>query len=351
MKIGKKVQFLVILIMFVATGVVYLVLHQIEGQATKFDFHPVPFGELTVGIPWEFGPALTGDRNGWHVSTFKNQGVGTLELATSPASSKDFQKAAIRYFSMKRFPAHTAIYRAKGSFWFAKNMSGAVPGVLVIRTRGKGRVFTYFFSDKNISYWLSFSTGHSLASYAKLFFRMVSSLKADGKPLHGLQFEKDLNSVCREGYFVFCQPILFFLFLPVGIGLLAVLLSGAVSKRLGRLPGLEVLNNLMPVYTEANASVMLRVMGKSQISSLGLVVNNNGIQLFQFGRLFIDIPRKACGHWEVSEGRGWFGGPYVQIIAPADELVKSKQRFIRYTGKMTVRIYSNQPGMLHQYLA
>jgi len=137
----------------------------------------------------------------------------------------------------------------------------------------------------------------------------------------------------------------------VGIGLLAVLLSGAVSKRLGRLPGLEVLNNLMPVYTEANASVMLRVMGKSQISSLGLVVNNNGIQLFQFGKLFIDIPRKACGHWEVSEGRGWFGGPYVQIIAPADELVKSKQRFIRYTGKMTVRIYSNQPGMLHQYLA
>ncbi|NOY22382.1 MAG: hypothetical protein GXO70_02565 [Acidobacteria bacterium] len=350
MKVTQKVSFLVIGIIIVVTGGIYFFLHEIELRTMESDFRTISFGSLTVEIPQSFGSARTKDSAGWHVSTFRNRKVGTFKLATAPASSSYFRKGAIRYFSMKRFPEHTAIYRAKSSLWFAKYIDDSIPGILVIRTRGKGRVFTYFFNYDNTAYWLSFSTGRSLRTYAALFFQVISSLKVNGQNLHGPGFQSELSSICREGYFIFCQPILFFLLLPISIVLLVIWLSGMVSKRMGRLPGIETLNTLQPFYTEENVSVFLKMKGKNQIMSFALTANTTGIQLFQFKRLFIEISRKKIRQWETIEGNGWFGGPYLQVKAPAEELVRAKQRLIRFTGMMTVRIYSDHPEMLHQYL-
>ncbi|NOZ12417.1 MAG: hypothetical protein GXO69_02070 [Acidobacteria bacterium] len=351
MKVEKKIQILAMGIILLVTGSLYLIFHRIEARALKSGFRPVSFGVFTVGIPRSFDPPILKEKNGWHIKTFMNRQIGTLELATASAASSDFQKAAVRYFSLKNFPVHTVFYHAGGSFRFAKNMSARVPGVLVIRTRGRGRVFTYFFNYHNTSYWLSFSTGHSLATYAGLFFKVISSLSLEGRSFHGPAFGEALQRVCREGYFVFCQPVLLFLLIPFVVGLPILLISGAVSRRMGRLPDLETLNTLLPFYTEANASVMLKLKGRSQIMSLGLVVNGRGIQLFRFGRLWIDIPGKVPGKREVRVGRGWFGGRYFQVVAPAEELIQIRSRFIRYSGMMTVRIYSDQPQMLRQYLA
>lgn len=350
MKVERKVLLLVVVIMGLVTGTIYYFLHQIELRAVTPDLRRITFGQLTVGIPQSFGSAKTKDSGGWHVSTFRNRKVGTLELATAAASSAEFQNGAIRYFSMKQFPEENSIYRAKGSFWFAKNMSDRVPSILVIRTRGKGRIFTYFFNYENTAYWLSFSTGRSLGTYASLVFQVIASLEVNGQSLHGPSFQTKVSSICREGYFVFCQPILFFLLLPMSIALLAIWLSTIVSKRLGKLPDMETLNALQPFYTKENISVLLKIRGKNQISNLALTANNTGIQLFQFRKLFIEIPRKRISQWELTEGKGWFGGSYLQVKAPAEELIRAKQRFVRFTGMMTVRIYAEQPEILRQYL-
>lgn len=336
--------------MLVVTGGIYFFLHKIERQALEFDLRTVPFGRLSVGIPQTFGPTKTRNSAGWHIISFPNRRVGTIELATAPASSTDFRNGAIRYFSMKQFPEHTSIYRANGSFWFAKNLTDTTPGVLVIRTRGKGRVFTYFFNYENTAYWLSFSTGRSLRTYASLFFKVVSSLGVNGHSLHRPAFHAELASICREGYFVFCQPILFFLLLPLSITLVAIWLLSIVNRKMGRLPSLEQVNALQPFYTEENASVLLKVTGKTQFVSLALTANSSGIQLYQFRKLFIELPGNKINQWEMSEGNGWFGGPYLQVKAPAAELVRAKQRFVRFTGTMTVRIYTGHPEMLRQYL-
>lgn len=350
MKIERKFSLLVIGIMLLITGGIYFFLHKIERQALDLDLRTVPFGRLTVGIPQSFGPANTRDRAGWHIATFQSPKIGTFELATAPASSTGFRSSSIRYFSMKQFPEHTSIYRANGSFWFAKNMTDSMPGILVIRTRGKGRVFTYFFNYENTAYWLSFSTGRSLRTYASLFFKVVSSLEVNGHSLHQPAFQSKLTSVCRDSYFLFCQPILFFLLLPLSITLVAIWLSSIVNRKMGRLPSLEQMNALQPFYTEENASVLLKVTGKTQIVSLALAANSSGIQLYQFRKLFIELPRNKINQWEMSEGNGWFGGPYLQVKAPAAELVRAKQRFVRFTGTMTVRIYTGHPEMLRQYL-
>jgi hypothetical protein len=350
LKIERKFSLLVIGVMLVVTGAIYFILHEIEVRATVSNLRTIPFGRLTVGIPQPFGPANTRDRAGWHISTFQSPKIGTFELATAPASSTGFRSNAIRYFSMGQFPEHTSIYRANGSFWFAKNMTGNTPGILVIRTRGQGRTFTYFFNHDSTSYWLSFYTGRSRKTYASLFFRVVLSLKSAGQNLLGPAFQSELSSVCRDSYFVFCQPILFFLLLPLSIALVAIWLSSIVNRKMGRLPSLEQMNALQPFYTEENASVLLKVTGKTQIVSLALTANSSGIQLYQFRKLFIELPRNKINQWEMSEGNGWFGGPYLQVKAPAAELVRAKQRFVRFTGTMTVRIYTGHPEMLRQYL-
>ena len=123
MKMERKILLLVVVIMGMVTGTIYYFLHQIEVRAVTPDLRRISFGQLTVGIPQSFSLAKTKESGGWHVSTFRNRKVGTLELATAPASSADFQNGAIRYFSMKQFPEQSSIYRTKGSFWFAKNMS------------------------------------------------------------------------------------------------------------------------------------------------------------------------------------------------------------------------------------
>ncbi len=352
MKPEQKISFFAVIIIFLVMGVVYFFLQQVESQALVSALRRVHFNQLTVGIPRNFYPGTQRDSGGWHIVTFQSRQAGTIELATVHAAGRDFKKSAVRYFSMAKFPESTEIYRAKGSFWFVKNMTADnIPGVLAIRTRGQRRVFTYFFSYGGISYWLSYSNGRSLSAYASLFFRVMSSLEANGKSLHGNAFRAGLTSVCREGYFVFCQPILFFLLLPAGIGVLIFGAIALVSKRLGRLPDMETLNSLSPFFTRANVSVMIRIRGKSQIMSLALVANANGIQLFQFGKPFVEILRTKVDQWELTEGRSWFGGPYFQVKAPAEELVRVKPRLLRwYTGPMTVRIYFDQPGMLRQYL-
>ena len=350
MRVEHKILWLVFAVMLLVTGAIYFFLHKLELRVLQPRLHTVAFGELKVGIPASFEPGTPKDKSGWHVVVYRSRSVGSFQLATAPATESDFQSAACRYFSMKQFPENTAIYRAGGRFWFAKNLSDKIPGILVIRTRGKGRVFTYFFSYADTSYWLSFTTSHSLRAYSALFFQVVSSLKVNGRRLHDAAFQSKLSSVCREGFFIFCQPILFLLMLPLSIVLLAMWLSSLVSKRLGRLPDLEKLNQLQPFYTEENVSVFLKVRGKNQISRLALVANSTGILLFQFRKLFIELPRKEMNRWELSEGRGWFGGPYLQVKAPAEELIKSKQLFVRFAGMMTVRIYTEHPEMLRQYL-
>ncbi|MCK5879275.1 MAG: hypothetical protein KAH24_05825, partial [Holophagae bacterium] len=94
MKVERKILLLVIVIMDLVTGTIYYFLHQIEMRATTPDLRRIPFGRLTVGIPQSFGSAQTKDAGGWHVVTFQNRKVGTLELATAPASSADFQSGA-----------------------------------------------------------------------------------------------------------------------------------------------------------------------------------------------------------------------------------------------------------------
>ncbi len=329
--------------------VLYLVLSTLSRQLDTGDNRTAELGLLVLEIPAGFVPCKEEIDNDWHINEYCTTGGTSLQLAWAEGDPDQYAELAVRYFSMPDplVEGTPVRYRAHGSWWMVRALPVGEGGAYAIRTRGKGRVATVFFGAGNRLYWISLRTGSSLSEEFELLHGIIRSITWDGHALSGSRATQIMERTCRDGYYLFCQPLWFLSVLPLLVGLLILAIMNAVGRRMGRIPDIVGTDGRVPVYQEADVDASMSSKGKTSVVRVGLLVYPDAMVLTMFGRPRIRISHDSKNGVHMSSVKGFLGHQALEIEGEARNLVVKRNRFS--VGKWKIRIYCDDPDRVLAY--
>ena len=204
MRLHRILGWVLLVFAGIVTLILYLSLGAIEQSALDTATSSVRFGEFVIEMPVGFRPENPQSSEGWEIVDYRKPGVGSLRLATIEADPAAFERLSCRYFNLDSFPREPVLYKQHGRRSFARPLLLLEGGIYVMQ-RHRGHVtHTCMFGYGRHLYWMAYSTRHTISTYAQVFHRVILSLSHDGMVIPGDAVSEALQTVCRDGWFLFC---------------------------------------------------------------------------------------------------------------------------------------------------
>lgn len=350
MVLRRFTRMLLLIVMVVVSVALFIGLGGLSRSLDEVKTRRVRLDLLQLEMPAGFALCEERFHEGWNIQEYCAGGNGSFQLAWAEGNSGNVPALARRYFNI---PQELAVgapsrYRANGSWWMVRALPIGESGVYAVRTKGKGRVATVFFGAGTRLYWMSFSIHSSLAEEFSLFHRTVRSVEWNGHAISGSEAALIMKRTCKDGYYLFCQPLWMFSVLPFVIGILLFGILGAVGRRMGRLPDALDADGQIPFFQEADVDVSMSTRGRSSVVRMGLLVYSDAMVLTMFGRPRIRVPHDRKDGIEIRRVNGFLGQPALEIEGDAQGLVTKKTRFT--SGRWKIRVYCTDPERVLAYL-
>jgi len=350
MKLQRLVWGITLGVTALLTGLICWQLNRIQDRILDNPGRRVSFGNLSVAIPSGLDHCRDRTHEGWQVTEYCKRGFGTFQLAVAHGDDESFQDAARRYFHLPAWPMEKRIYRAAGMTWFAESAPLLDNGIYIMKMKGKRRSYIYFFTFNDTYYWMELTTWKSISPYAELFNRAILSLMHMNEPMAGQGLEAKLSRMCRDSWFLFCQPLEIFLVLPFSIVLLALGINSLVNRRMGRLPDVQALATVQPLISESHVAMTATVRGKKNLSTVALAVSHDGLHLFQFGKPFLALSREQLQTQGLKVDEG-IAGRFLEFRIRPDQLRNPPPRLLQGGPTWTVRLYCRECDRVMSYLS
>ncbi len=313
--------------------------------------------DISFVFPFKLYKKKVYTSNGWNMKSYTINKIGIFRIGMAKGKNSSFIKSTIKYFNLNEFPkSGKRFYFGKKGIMFIKNIPLFSNGVYVMKKRGNGIIYIYFFSLKNNFYWIDFKTGNTLKNYKKIFDNILLSILSNDKKIKRQlplsEFSKKLDSACKESYFILCQSLKVIILLPTLFIIIIFLIISKVMSFGGKLPDDNYFKEEFPLLREEKTDYQLKFKYNNKISTGAFVLTDKNIYLFSFKKPFFIFPRDG-NDYVITEGKSFFGGNYIQIQSSNTGYMKKGKIFgnlYQIRGDYKLRIFSKQIDNIKNHL-
>ncbi len=358
MSYQKKILFVVFLIIIGMTyAIMFFVSKEEEKGINKLTYKKVIAEGISLKIPALSTPqdTTTYMEGGWLIRKYRWQRIGVFRISTAGGRAPNFQILVKRYFNIEKIPESEKLLIGK-KLMYLKLIPLFKNGIYAIEKKGKGLKYIYFFTLKNVIYWIDFLTESTMEMYKKIFDNILTSIESSDKSIHRKlskkEFLSQLNLLCLKSYFLLCQSVKGILIITALFSILILLFINLIMSLGGKLPEDDFFKGEHPLFKEEGVSYQIKFGISNKVTVGAFAITDKNIYIFSFKKPQLIFPKNSTDI-KISTGKSFFSGRFILIETENSEyFVKRSSLLLKSFSrtKYSIKIFLNEIDSAYAYL-